>query len=292
MPLTFRRFHRLCAAALFLLTAPQAVADYAAMPPGKPYPFGVINQRSVTLTAEYWNPILRYLSEKTGIPFSLRIARTANETTDLAVKGELAFVYTNHLFTPERDKLGYTVLTRQDGDPIRGQIVVAAHSPIQKLAELDGHKLAFANPYGFTGYFVPMDHLLRNKVNVIPVFMGNQEAAMGQLRAGHVAAIGVNHKAMADFARREDFTYRVLWTSDPYYDLAVMAHPSVSASLREKVRAALAAMKTDSEGLAVLTQAARVLELPKPRGFEVATDVQYDNYRAFFSKTLVPLGKQ
>jgi phosphonate transport system substrate-binding protein len=115
---------------------------------------------------------------------------------------------------------------------------------------------------------------------------------MGQLRAGHVVAIGVNHKAMADFARREDFAYRVLWTSDPYYDLAVMAHPSVPTELREKVRTVLAAMKTDPEGLAVLTQAAKVLDLTKPRGFELATDHHYDNYRAFFSHTLVSLDKQ
>lgn len=260
--------------------------------PVKTYPFGVLNQRSVSLTAEYWNPILHYLSEKTGVPLSLRIARTANETTDLAVKGELAFVYTNHLFTPGRDKLDYTVLARQEGEAIRGQIVVDKHSPIDSLKALHDQPVAFANPYGFTGYFVPMDKLLREEINVKPIFAGHQEAAMGRLRAGQVTAAGVNNKVMADFALRENFPYKVLWSSEPYYDLAVMAHPSVPENIRNKIRDALVLMKTDPEGYAILTIAARTLGLSSPRGFAPATDANYDNYRVFFRNTRVPFENQ
>lgn len=257
--------------------------------PVKSYPFGVLNQRSITLTAEYWNPILRYVSEKTGVPLTLRIARTANETTDLAVQGELAFVYTNHLFTPERDKLGFSVLARQEGAPIRGQIVVAASSPIQGIMELEGQEVAFANQYGFAGYFVPMDHLLREGIKVKPLFPGNQEAAMGQLRAGRVAAAGVNSKVMADFSRREKFSYKTLWTSAPYFDLAVMAHPSVPVSIRSKIRDALIFMKSDPEGYAILTLTAKALNMSEPQGFAPATDANYDSYRNFFKNTKVPI---
>jgi phosphonate transport system substrate-binding protein len=127
----------LAAFVLFVVGIHFAMANFAMAEdfsrPVKTYPFGVLNQRSVSLTAQYWNPILRYLSEKTGVPLSLRIARTANETTDLAVKGELAFVYTNHLFTPDRDKLGYTVLARQEGEAIRG-------------TDCSGQKLTYRQP--------------------------------------------------------------------------------------------------------------------------------------------------
>lgn len=299
-----RKCQKKCAFAAFVLFAVSinfamanvamanvAVADDFSRP-GKTYPFGVLNQRSVSLTAEYWNPILRYLSDKTGLPLSLRIARTANETTDLAVKGELAFVYTNHLFTPGRDKLGYTVLARQEGEAIRGQIVVGKNAPIDSLKALHDQPVAFANPYAFVGYFVPMDKLLREEINVKPIFAGNQEAAMGRLRAGQVTAAGVNSKVMADFALRENFPYKVLWSSEPYFDLAVMAHPSVPKNVRDKIRDALVHMKTDPEGYAILTIAARTLELSSPRGFAPATDANYDNYRAFFRNTRVPLENQ
>lgn len=273
---------------LALFVAPPLMA----WPSGGPYPFGVLNQRSVTLTAEYWNPILAWVSARSGVPLTLRIARTANETTDMATRGELAFVYTNHLFTPQRDRLGYTVIARQEGEGIRGQIVVPAASPLTRLEDLAGQAVAFANPYGFTGYFVPFDALLKAGIEVRPVFAGTQEAAMGLLRHGKVAAAGVNHQVMADYARREGFAYRVLWQSEPYHDLAVMAHPAVPPRLREAVRAALLALKTDPEGQKVLAEAAARLKLPAPRGFVAADDRDYDAYRGFFRQTRVPLEDQ
>ncbi len=259
---------------------------------GGPYPFGVLNHRSVIHTAEYWNPILDWVSRRSGVPLVLKIARSANETTDMAVRGELAFAYTNHLFTPQRDKLGYTVLARQEGEGIRGQIVVRADSPTQRLTDLAGQQVAFANPYGFTGYFVPYDALLKADVGVTPVFAGTQEAAMAMLKHGRVAAAGVNSQVMADYARREGFDYRVLWQSEPYYDLAVMAHPAVPVAVREAVREALVAMRTDPEGRRVLAASAAKLNLPAPRGFIVATDGDYEPYRRFYRTTRVPLEGQ
>lgn len=257
--------------------------------PGGPFPFGVVNHRSVILTAEYWNPILDWVAKKSGVPLVLKIARSASETTDMAVRGELAFVFSNHLFAPERDKLGFKVLARQEGEGIRGQVVVRADSPAKSLADLDGQRVAFDNPYAFTGYFVPYDALLQAGVKVTPVFAGTQDSAASLLKAGLVAAAGVNHQVMADYARREGFAYRVLWQSEPYYDLAVMAHPAVPAKDCEAVRAAFVAMKDDPQGRKVLAEVAAKLKLPAPRGFVAATDADYDAYRRFFRTTRVPL---
>jgi phosphonate transport system substrate-binding protein len=256
------------------------------------YPFGVLNQRSLALTAEYWNPILRYVSAKSGVPLALRIARTANETTDLAARGELAFVYSNHFFTPKRDKLGFRVLARQDGDGIRGQIVVADDSPIRTLENLASQAVAFANPFAMAGYFVPMDRLLKSGVHVQPVFAGNQEAAMAMLKINKVVAAGVNNQVMADFGRREGFRYRVLYESEPYLDIAVMAHPQVPNAVNDKIRAAFSGMMADPEGRTLLIAAAAMLKQVKLRGFVPADDRDYDNYRRFFHHTQVPLDEQ
>ena len=43
----------------------------------KSYYFNVLNQRSVALTAQYWNPILTYVSKKSGVPLELKLAKTA-----------------------------------------------------------------------------------------------------------------------------------------------------------------------------------------------------------------------
>jgi len=270
--------------ALMLGTAVQAA-------PAVPYAFGVLNHRSLQATAAYWNPILNYVSARSGVPLELHIGRTANETTDRVVAGKLDFAYTNHLFTPKRDQLGWRVLARQESQGIRGQVVVLDRSPIRTLQDLSGKPVAFANPYGFTGYYVPMDALLRVGVKVSPLFSGNQEAAMGQLMSGQVAAAGVNHQVMADFAKRRELKYRVLAESEPYFDLAVMASPRVSAADGEKVRQAFVSMTHDPEGLRVLQLAAQSLELPRARGFVAADDQDYSNYRHFFKQTRVPVNE-
>lgn len=270
--------------ALLLGTAAQAAAE-------TPYAFGVLNQRSLQTTAAYWNPILNYVTARSGVPLELHIGRTANETTDRVVAGQLDFAYTNHLFTPKRDHLGWRVLARQDSQGIRGQVVVLDSSPIKTLAELEGRALAFANPYAFVGYYVPMDRLLRAGVTVQPQFAGNQEAAMGQLLSGQVAAAGVNDQVMADFAQRRGLRIRVLAESEPYFDLAVMASPRISAADGEKVRQAFVGMAHDPEGRRVLERAAQSLGLSAARGFVVADDADYSNYRRFFRQTRVPVNE-
>lgn len=259
--------------------------------PTTPYAFGVLNHRNLQATAAYWNPILNYVSARSGVPLELHIGRTANETTDRAVAGQLDFAYTNHLFTPKRDRLGWRVLARRDTQGIRGQVVVLGNSPIRSLQALSGKSVAFANPYAFVGYYVPMDRLLRADVKVSPVFSGNQEAAIGQLISGQVAAAGVNHQVMADFARRRGISYRVVAESEPYYDLAVMASTRISAADGEKVRQAFVGMMQDPEGLRVLQLAAQSLGLSDVRGFIAADDHDYSNYRRFFRQTRVPVNE-
>ena len=259
--------------------------------PPVPYAFGVLNHRSLQATAAYWNPILNYVSARSGVPLELHIGRTANETTDRVTAGQLDFFYTNHLFTPKRDQLGWRVLARQDTQGIRGQVVVLDQSPIKSLHELEGKPVAFANPYGFTGYYVPMDALLRAGVKVAPVFAGNQEAAMGQMLSGQVTAAGVNHQVMAEFALKRKIKYRVLSESEPYFDLAVMASPRVSAADGEKVRQAFVSMERDPEGQRVLQQTADALGMSKPRGFVASDNREYSNYRGFFKQTLVPVNE-
>ena len=273
----------LCLALMLGLTAQAASSA--------PYAFGVLNHRSLQATAAYWNPILNYVMARSGVPLELHIGRTANETTDQVAAGKLDFAYTNHLFTPKRDQLGWRVLARQDTSGIRGQVVVLDRSPVKTLRALANAPVAFANPYGFTGYYVPMDALLRASVRVVPVFAGNQEAAMGQLMSGEVSAAGVNHQVMADFAKRHGVKYRVLSESEPYFDLAIMASPRVSAAASDKVRRALIGMAHDPEGQRVLQGAAQSLGLSNARGFAPADNRDYDNYRQFLKHTLVPLNE-
>jgi phosphonate transport system substrate-binding protein len=259
----------------------------AALAAEQPYLVNVLNQRTISLTAQYWNPILIYVSRKSGVPLELRLAKTAKEATALAETGAFDFLYTNHFFTPERSRLGFRVIARPAGPGIRSQIVVRKDSSIQSLTDLEGQAVAFPTPDGFSGYWLPMDALLRNKVNVKAVFSGNQEASFSQLKMNVVAAAGVNSKALDSYARREGFEYRALWTSEVYNDLCIMASPKVPQDKVAAVQATLVNMSRDSEGRNILRAGADLLKTQGEMGFVPSDERDYDNYRTFYKNTRV-----
>jgi len=249
--------------------------------------FYVLHQRTISLTAQYWNPILTYVGRKSGVPLELKLAKTAQEGNANAEAGAYAFLYTNHFFTPERDRLGYKVIARPAGPGIRSQIVVPVDSTIQSLQDLRGKEVAFVSRDGFTGYRLPLDALLRAKVDVNVVFTGNQEASSAQLRVNKVAAAGVNSSVMARYGRRESFEYRALWTSEIYQDLCIMANPKLPADKVAAVKNALIGMAEDPEGQKILEAGADLLKSNGDLGFVAADNRDYDNYRKFYRTTQV-----
>ena len=258
----------------------------------QPLSFGVIIWRSPTLTAEFWNPILRYVSDKSGVPLRLKVAPTGPEHSAMVRRGELHFLYSNHNFIRENEESGYRVFARPKGDAQSGEIVVLKASPIQSLADLEGKEMVFPHTAAFLGYHLPMDALLRKGIQVKSHFAGTQEGAMAQLKAGRVVAAGVNAEVMRAFAERENIAYRVLWSSEKYLSLALSSHPSVPAETVKAVRAAFLQMADDPEGAKVLAASAAILKQPSPLLFIAARDSEFDNMRRFYRGTLVKVELQ
>ena len=115
---------------------------------GATYQFSPVNQYGIQVTAAYWNPIIDYVSEKSGVQLRLKIGRTSADTTAYVLAQEVDFVFTNHLFSPEREALGWKVFGRRMTPPLHGQIVVPADSPIRSIRDLVDY--AKANPEKFT----------------------------------------------------------------------------------------------------------------------------------------------
>ena len=251
------------------------------------YSFGVLSQRSPVLTAEYWNPILDYVSRRTGAQLALKVARTAPESNDAMEKGEYDFVYSNTIFQPKMAKADYQVILRPQDDAITGQIVTLADSPVHKLKDLEGKEMGFPSLAAFVGYAVPMDQLLHQGVHVTPVFGGNQEGIMAQLKAGKVIAAGVNNQVMRAFASRENVQYRVLWESAGFLNIPIAAHPRVPKKIVEDVRRVLDDMDRNPDGLKILEASARIVGQKPPYGFRASSPSDYRSYSDFYRTTLV-----
>ena len=250
--------------------------------------FGVNPQRSVVITAQYWNPILQYVNRKSGVKLELKLEKSGQEFSTMVGRGNYDLVYTNHFFSPANAKVGYRVFARPLEETIRGSIVVLEETPIRKLEELTGLEVGFPSKAAFVAYAVTLDALLRKGVVVKPVFGGTQEGIMTQLKIGKVVAAGVNSQVMHDFARREQVKYRILWQSQEYLNLPLAAHPRVPATAVAAVRKVLVAMAHDPEGLRILESSAALIGQKAPLGFVAATDEEYRNQWDFYRTTVVP----
>jgi phosphonate transport system substrate-binding protein len=281
--------HLFCRGVAIALALCSAAPALAAEP--TPLSFGVISQRSPLLAAQFWNPILRYVGTRSGVPLELKLAKTGPEHAATVQRGDYSFIYSNHNFTRENDPIGYSVFARPNQPAIRGEIIVLADSPIRDVAELRGKEVVFPSQVAFVGYTVPMDMLVRSGVKVNPLFAGTQEGAIAQMVSGRAVAAGVNSQVAHAYAKRQNIGYRVLWSSEEYLDIPLSAHPGVPKDKVRAVRDALIAMSADPEGRKILAEGARLIHLDSPFGFVAARDAEFDNVRRLYRLSPIEAGR-
>ena len=246
------------------------------------YRFSPVNQANLVTAASYWNPIVAYVSDRSGVKLSLKLGRTSADTTAFVLAQEVEFAFTNHLFSPEREQLGWKVFGRRNTPPLYGQVVVAADSPITDLAQLEGKEVGFPGPEAFVAYTTPYAQLLQRKLNVRTIFGGNMDGAFAQLFSGKVAAVGANSQLVEGYAKREGKQFRVLWTSEPYHDLALMVSPKVPERDAQAVAKAFLGMAQDPRGREILLAGNKLMGLPADAVFVPSDGREYASYRRFY----------
>lgn len=246
------------------------------------YRFSPVNQYGINMTAEYWNPIINYVSEKSGVKIQLKIGRTSADTTAYVLANEAEFIFSNHMFSPDREALGWKVFGRRQTPPVQGQIIVPADSSITSLNELKGLEVAFPGPEALVAYKFPYAHLLSKGIDIKVVFGGNMDGALAQLFSGKVRAVGGNSQLLEAYGRRENKKYRVLWTSEPLHDLALMSSPRVADKDAAAVAAAFIGMAKDPVGLSILHKASQLVSLNADAIFIASNGSEYSAYRKFY----------
>jgi phosphonate transport system substrate-binding protein len=244
------------------------------------FQFSPVNQHNVQITAGYWNPIMDYVSQAAGVTLRLKLGRTSADTTSFVLAQEVDFAFTNHLFAPERERMGWRVLARRSGAPVRSQIVTLAGSKVTGLEGLAGADVAFPGPEAQIAYKMSYAELQRRGVPVNVVFAGNMDGAFAQLVSGKARAVGANAQLAASFSARTGQALRVLWQSEPFNDLALMVSPRVPAATADAVARAFTGMASDPRGRRVLADAAALVKTA-PFAFVPAGEADYAASREF-----------
>lgn len=248
--------------------------------------FGVIKARSAVATAQQWNPILRYVSERSAVPLKILLAKSGAQHADRIRRGEPDFIYSNYQFAPGNSAAGYIAIARPLTAAIRSQIVVPGDSPIYSLDQLRGRNVAFSSEGAFAGYQLPMDALRRAGIDIVPQFAGTLEGALGHMLSGRSRAAVTNPNITLDYAANRGATVRVLWSSEEYPAIPVAVHPRVPAEKVAAVRTALLQMADDSQGRKILAASTSLFGPSPLYGFTAATENDFDSIRRFYRNQL------
>lgn len=118
-----------------------------------------------------FDPLMRYLSRKTGYEFKLVIPKDFEDFFDIVKHGKVEFSYSNpYIYIQLADKgflraFANTILP-QTGDSFRGIIITHKDSPIRTLNDLKGKKVMVVSYKSAGGFLAQKLFLYENNIDV------------------------------------------------------------------------------------------------------------------------------
>jgi phosphonate transport system substrate-binding protein len=234
---------RLRPEALLLAAIVLGASGAAAAPPqDAPLRLGVVTFYNPRLMFLKYQPLVDYLTQRTGSRWELAISSSYGETVERLCSGEVALAYLGPLtYVRARELCGATPIVKlvTKGRPtFRSFIVVRDDSPIRTLADLRGKSFGFGSPLSTSSHIVPRATLamagIRPGVDVRCRYYNHHDSAARAVLLGEVDAAGVRDLVAEGFAGRG---LRVIDRSQPLPNFPFVVGPRVPESVvRDVVR--------------------------------------------------------
>jgi phosphonate transport system substrate-binding protein len=263
-----------------LLLAPLA----AAADKGKRLVFGVHPYLPADELHDRFQPLVRYLSQQTGIQFELRIARNyethienvGNHVVDIAYMGPASYVD----LTRKYGKTRLLARLEVNGRPyFHGYIVTRHDQSLRNLRDLKGKRFAFGSPHSTMSYIVPR-HMLRDKgIRLEDLagykFLGNhRNVALGVL-LGEYHAGAVKEEVYHEF---RDRGLKKLAISPPISEHIFVCRNGLPADQYELLRNTLLSLSASDDGHRALSSIKATITGLVPAHYE-----DYDNLRSLMN---------
>jgi phosphonate transport system substrate-binding protein len=238
------------------------------------YTFGIVPQQSAAKIARLWGPIIRQISNDTGLNLKLVTAKDIPTFEKRLAQGEYDFAYMNpYHFTVYNKAPGYKALAKQKDKSIRGIIVVRKDSTAETLADLEYSTLAFPSPAAFAASILTRAGLDSANVPFSPRYVSSHDSVYLAVARGLVPAGGgvVRTFKNTDPAIRDQL--RIFWKTPKYTPHAFASHPNVPDADHLKLQQALATLDKTEAGVALL----KAINF---NGIEIASNENWNDVRA------------
>ena len=229
---------------------------YSAASLSAEFSLGIVPQFDSRKIEEAWAPIAREIELKTGHRIILRGSPTIPEFEKFLYKGEFDFAYMNpYHFVQAHKSQRYTALLRDHAEPLQGIIVVRNDSPIKRVEELHGRKVAMPAPNALGAALIPRAEFAR-KFKIAPEisYVKSHASVYRSVVAGTVdAGGGIDSTLEAEIPLIKN-QLRILYKTVALPTHPIAAHSRIPSKISRQFQEVILAYAETTEGRAQLSK--------------------------------------
>jgi len=252
----------------------------------KTYKLGVVPQQSAKVLAKLWTPISQYLSARTGLNIIFSTAKDIPTFEKRLLEGEYDIAYMNpYHFTVFNQIPGYQAIAKEQNKRIKGIVVVAKHSSVKQLTDLNDSELAFPAPAAFAASVLPRAKMRDLGIEITPKYVSSHDSVYLGVANGFFIAGGGVMRTFNNIKQSTREKLKILWTTPGYTPHAIAVHPKIDSETANKIQHAILSLKDTAEGK-------KFLESVKFKNLGAAKNSDWDDVRALKIKLLEHMLKQ
>ncbi|WP_428568486.1 MAG: phosphate/phosphite/phosphonate ABC transporter substrate-binding protein [Solidesulfovibrio sp. DCME] len=212
---------------------------------------------------EIYEPLLRHLNARLGIPHVRLVLEASNTYQDFDAKlarRALHFALPNPYRTLTGQDCGYRIFAKMDNDEdFRGVIILRKDSDIRAVADLRGKSISCPAPTALAATMMPQlylrQHGLASLDEVETLYVGTHDSALMNVLLGRTSAASTWPPAWRAFLAERPEARGILevrWQTDTLPSNGLLVRDDVPAAVADRVRDLILGLDASPEGRDIL----------------------------------------
>lgn len=225
----------------------------------------VLPDQSNKQLKKIYTPLIKYLTDNTGIEHRLVLSKSYADILEQFVNGKIDIaLFGGFTFVKAHAVSGAIPLVMRDSDiRFKSLFLVRTDSVAKSLNEFKGQKFAFGSELSTSGHLMPRFFLTEKDINPEQFFSevqysGAHDRTVEWVKTGKVDLGVANAIVVNDLLERAVVSsndVRILWTTPPYADYVWSSRAEIPESIRKKIIEAFLALSTSDPQQAEILKA-------------------------------------
>ncbi len=212
-------------------------------------------------TIHTYQPLLQYISKKTGLQCILIQKKTNFEIKDLFNSKAVDIgIITASAYVLDQDQMDILAIPVINNDLTFSSVIVSNKNNIRTFENLKGKSIAFTDIASFSGYLIPLYYLKENNSDINyfsnHIFTFNSSDSIRALLENIVDAAALNSKFFRTYIKENpemSENLHIVWQSPIRIgNPPIVARKNISPEVEKKVKDVLLNMSNDPEGQRIL----------------------------------------